>query len=127
MNDSFENKLIALSEKTFNKQLQNIDEDVLQRLRQSRQNAVEVAQMQVKTKSNAITVSFPSWLSPVSTATAFASIALIASSLWIQPVIQAELTASPLEDISMLMTSDEFELYENLDFYIWLEDEDNAS
>lgn len=136
MNDSFEKKLLALSTETFESQLKVIDSDVLKRLSEARHNATSIAlnssialkqaQQKLPSKGNTKTIQFPSWLSPVSTATAFASILLVSASLWLQPGIQTELNILPLEDISMLTASDEFELYENLDFYIWLEDENSA-
>jgi len=125
MRDSFEKKLNTLSQQTFDSQLDEIDDDILQRLKTSRLKAVASAHQSTQKQNNTVTVSFPTWLSSVSSATAFASIALVISSLWLHSDLtnQTELNASPLENIALLSSADELEFYENLDFYIWLEDE----
>ncbi len=125
MNETFETKLAQLSQQTFNQKLNEIDDDVLLRLKQSRLKAVNAASQ--ATTGNSIALGFPAWLSPISAATAFASVALIASILFLQPGFQSETNISPLDDIVLLSANDDFELYENLDFYIWLENEDSAS
>lgn len=124
MSDLFEKKLHDLSQQTFDSQLNTINDSVKQRLRQSRQQAI--AAIPQYSKANAIVINFPAWLSTVSTATAFASIAIVASLLWLQPEFNNESNMSPLDDISILTSNDEFEMYENLDFYLWLENEDSA-
>ena len=121
MNDEFEKKLQALSAQSFEAQLGELNDDVLIRLRQSRQRAISSIQL----KEKRIDVYFPAWLSPISTATALASVALISSSLWFQPDTKESGTTS-FDDVALLSSADELDFFENLDFYIWLESETNT-
>ena len=123
MNRSFEEKLQTLSQQTFNSQLNELDEDVLKRLRESRRKAIA----SIKPQGKRIEISFPSWLSTASTATAFASVALITASLWLGDDFTHQSTPTAMDDVALLSSTDDLEFYENLDFYIWLEDENNAS
>jgi len=50
---------------------------------------------------------------------AAASIAVLAVVLWFKPV-GSDLVAANVEDIELLTTADNLELYEELDFYRWL-------
>lgn len=101
--------------------------DVLSRLRQARANAVHTATTQSAKPSEVLTLSFPNWLAPASTVTAFASLAFVAIMLWTQADNFAHSSSATfIEDIAVLSSPDDLELYENLDFYIWLEHEDSA-
>lgn len=126
MNDDFEKKLKTLSQHTFDKQTNALDDNILKRLKASRQQAIDSMPPTKQSNSDSNDI-FPSWLSSVSTATAFASVALIISSLWLQTDIKTQSLATPLDDIELLSSTDELEFYENLDFYIWVEDEANSS
>ena len=124
MNNTFENKLHALAQQTFDAQLNEIDDRVLKRLKESRELAL--SNIKYSTKKN-VEISFPGWLSFASAATAFASISVIFVSLYLQPDLKQQSITTPLDDIALLSSDDELDFYENLDFYIWLEDENNAS
>ena len=101
--------------------------DVLSRLQQARANAVHAATTQHAKASEVLTLSFPNWLAPASTATAFASLAFVAITLWVQvDNFTPSSSATFIEDIAVLSSPDDLELYENLDFYIWLEHQDSA-
>lgn len=123
MNKSFENKLLDLSKNTFDEKSTQIDDDVLRRLRHARKTAV--ASLQTIPNDNVIV--FPSWLSSVSTITAFASISMIAVTLVLQPELSQVVSTSPFGDIALLSSTESLEFYENLDFYIWLDTQDNAT
>ncbi len=125
MNDSFEKKLQMLSQHTFDEKLNTLDSDVLTRLKESRQKAL-ASITATPVKKDKTEIFFPAWLPAASTATAFASAAVIATSLWMQPELSQQSIESPLNDIALLSASDDLEFYENIDFYIWLDDE-NAS
>jgi len=111
--------------------LDELDDSVLSRLQQSRQQAVKAA-TQLPKQSHAIAnvnpFAFPRWLTLVSTGATFATIALIVTLLWTppQPFPQQMQTHSFIEDINLLSQSEELELYQNLEFYLWLEDETNS-
>lgn len=122
MKDSFEDKLLVFSRETFNSKSNQLDDEILQKLRQARKNAI------ASTKQNKSTgVIFPTWLAPVSSVTVFASVSLIAVSLIFQPDLLSAIYPSPFDDVSLLSSSDSLDFYENIDFYIWLEAQDNAS
>lgn len=132
MNEIFEKKLQALSQQTFNHQLSELDDNVLMRLKASRQLALSSAKTNVNTSAKNLenptkeNFDFPGWLSSVSSATAFACVSLIAVSMWLQPDFKQQSITTPLDDVALLSSTDELEFYENLDFYIWLE-ESNAN
>ncbi len=109
--------------------LDEIDQNVLLRLRQARAAAIQAAARQENRNSDVIGLSFPGWLSPASAATAFATIAFVAITVWTQssPLTQPMMPSTMIEDIAVLSSTDDLDLYENLDFYIWLENEDSAS
>jgi len=117
----FEEKLQSLSLQLQDNQACDIDENIIQRLRESRLQAINNSR-----SGNAITLNFPAWLAPVSTVTAYASVALIAASLWLMPIAPTKNTL-PLDDLALFSASEELEFYENLDFYIWLESDNDAS
>ena len=124
------------SDEEFAKQLRQrllqstdeLNDDVLSRLRQARANAVNAATTQNTKPSEVLSLTFPNWLAPASTVTAFASLGFVAIMLWTQAdnFVHSS-SATFIEDIAVLSSPDDLELYENLDFYIWLENEDNAS
>ena len=59
---------------------------------------------------------------PVALVAVAASVAVVAISLHVlQP--KMPITAPGMEDMALISASDEFDLYENLDFYQWLEQE----
>ena len=126
MNDIFEKKLHLLSQQTFDAQLSELDDDILNRLKKSRQLALNSVK-QTTLENKKIEIHFPNWLSFASSATAFASVALITASLWMHTDFKMQSITTPLDDIALLSSADELDFYENLDFYIWLEEEENAS
>ena len=70
---------------------------------------------------------FPSWLIPASTGTAFATIALCITLFWTQPQLKENTQKNNfIEDINLLSQNDDLELYQNLEFYLWLEDETSS-
>lgn len=123
MSKSFEDRLLELSIRTFDEKNVNLDDDTLHRLRQARKEAIASSE----TKPDDSVITFPTWLSSASTATAFASISLIAITLLLQPELSQVVTSTPLDDIALLSSAESLEFYENLDFYIWLDTQDNAT
>lgn len=88
----------------------SLDADTLRELRLARSRAME-------------SLHKPRQLwQPLGTAALAAAIAALAVSLHINQYAEVE-PVSKIEDISLLGTSDELELYENLEFYQWLESE----
>lgn len=114
-------ELIKLSRQLLDDSLDELDDSILLRLRQSRQMALKAA-MQTSEKSSSLPVfEFPNWLAPVSAGATFATVALTFILFGTQPLPQQ--APNILEDIELLSQGEELEFYQNLDFYIWLEDE----
>jgi len=68
---------------------------------------------------------WPSWVLPASGFASIALVAVLTIGLWQQTGTEQNLLAN-LEDMSLLIASDDLELYEELEFYQWLADEQNA-
>ena len=113
-----------------------LDDSVLSRLRESRQMAIRVASLASSTKTSPVNVSdkkeinflFPNWLIPASTGTAFATIVLSATLFWMQPQFHHQINMqvhdnTVEDDINLLNQSENLEFYQNLEFYLWLENE----
>jgi len=128
MTDSVEQRLQELTSQTLDYKLDQLDDDVLASLRAARRNAIQasITRPVVAHAHSTHVINFPKWLSPVSTATAFASVALVTASFIFQPGANQIHQASPLDDLALLSSVEEIEFYENLDFYIWLEQSDHA-
>jgi len=102
--------------------LEELDDSVLSRLRQSRQLAINAA-LQTSTPNKENTFVFPNWLAPASTGAAFATIILSITLFWTQALPEKTHSNGFMEDMNLLSQSEELELYQNLEFYLWLEDE----
>jgi len=114
--------LEKLTHQLLDESLDELDDSVLSRLRYARLEALKVADSQSSGAAFAIP-RFPSWLAPVSTGTAFASIALMVTLFSFQPHSPEESSTILLEDIKLMSANEELEFYQNLEFYLWLEDE----
>lgn len=100
---------------------QSVDQlprDVLSSLKKRRARAVELAE-----KREARFWGFPEWL----TTGRVASIAIlvVAVSLWISPVGN-QLTGVPGDDLEVVAINEQLELYEDLEFFMWLSEKENA-
>lgn len=69
----------------------------------------------------------PTWLMPVGSLAVAATVAVLTVSVWLVPPETAVDGSMPsVEDIALLSDSEALEFYENLDFYLWLDDENKA-
>lgn len=127
-----EDEFIEFSRQLLDDSLDNLDDSVLSRLRQSRQLAINAAMQSTKQSKQTEPDSennflFPNWLVPASTGAAFATIALSVTLFWTQAPFQQTPQQyqenSFIEDINLLSQSEDLDLYQNLEFYLWLEDE----
>jgi hypothetical protein len=66
---------------------------------------------------------FPRWVTAGGLATAM--VIVMALSFW-QDSDRRSQTAGPVEDLEIMTTHEQLELYKDLDFYRWLETVDNA-
>lgn len=91
----------------------NLDAHVLSRLNQARHRALEA--------HDKPRIAWLDWLRP---APAFgaAAVAALAAVLWIgTPVQVAQPPANGFEDIEIVLAEDQLEMYEDLEFYAWLD------
>jgi hypothetical protein len=94
------------------------DEQTRMRLRSIRLKALEVAEQQVPWY-----LRFPRWVAAGGLATAI--VLVMAVSLWITAGRNA-IPVAQVEDLDILTTNEQLELYKDLDFYRWLESADNS-
>ncbi|HFE38538.1 MAG TPA: hypothetical protein ENK06_09025 [Gammaproteobacteria bacterium] len=117
-----EDKLVVLSRQLLDESLEGLDESILTRLRESRQKAVRQAAQQNKGNAEP-PFSFPVWLAPVGAGATFATVILTIALFWMQPLPQHNANEHFIEDLSLLTASEELEFYQDIEFYLWLEDE----
>ena len=120
-----EDEFVEYSRQLLDSSLETLDDSILSRLRQNRQLAINAA-LQSSTPNKEDTFVFPNWLAPASTGAAFATIILSITLFWTQPLPQKNHNNGFMEDINFLSQSEELELYQNLEFYLWLEDETSS-
>ena len=97
--------------------VEEMDASTKARLRDARREAVAASEEK----------SYAAWLMPVGSLAAAATVAVLTVSLWMTPPdegVNAQL--SPLEDFALLSDSESLEFYQDLDFYLWLDDEQKA-
>ncbi|MFT5116380.1 MAG: hypothetical protein ACI8P9_005751 [Parasphingorhabdus sp.] len=102
-------------------QLDNItvDDKTLQGLKLARYRALDSEQTRSNWKNN--------WLN-WKPAAAMASVVVISITVWLssnpsnqlQPVVES---LTEIENIEMLSSTDELEMYQNLEFYLWLDEQ----
>jgi hypothetical protein len=94
------------------------DDQTRIRLRSIRLKALEIAEQQTPWY-----VRFPRWVTAGGLATAMVLVMVV--SLWIAAGRNV-LPVTQVEDLDILTTNEQLELYKDLDFYRWLESTDNA-
>ena len=117
-----EDDFLIVTRQLLDNSLEELDDSVLSRLQKSRQLALKAA-LQTSEPDIKTSFIFPGWLAPVSTGAAFATIALSVTLFWTQPMPQKIHDNGLMDDINLLSQSEELDLYQNLEFYLWLEDE----
>jgi hypothetical protein len=109
--DQFLQKL----QSTLDRSVDELDDDTLRALRKARHKAVAASERR------------PAWLMPVGGLAMAATVAAFSVSLWMadsQPGVDVQLP--PLEDLALLGDAESLEFYEDLEFYLWLDDEKDA-
>jgi hypothetical protein len=100
---------------TLDQSVDELDDATLRALRSARHEAVAASKKR------------PAWSMPVGGLAVAATVAAFSVSLWLtdsQPGMNAQLP--PLEDLALLGDAESLEFYEELDFYLWLDDEKDA-
>ncbi|MGC3981558.1 MAG: hypothetical protein QM808_09880 [Steroidobacteraceae bacterium] len=114
------------SREIFDQQVAGQDARTRSRLNQARQAALEVARAQAGHGHSPLRAR---WMVPVGSAAALALVALTATQLLRpaveQPVIEAGSTPA-VDDLEIIASSDELEMLQNVDFYAWLETQQDS-
>ena len=102
---------------SLDQSVEEIDVSTQARLRAARREAVAASEVQ----------SHPAWLMPVGSLAAAATVAVLTVSLWMVPPDEGVDAQLPqMEDFALLSDSEGLGFYEDLDFYLWLDDEKKA-
>ena len=107
-----EHKLVNFAKKTLDRSIQNLDSHTLSRLQSARQTA---------RSANAESLSWgqPAWV------VAVAGLVIFTIAVWSTDSPEIT-TALPFEDVDILASADGWELYEDLEFYSWLAEDDQT-
>ncbi len=113
-------RLLKMSKTTLDQAADRLDDATLRDLRQVRYEALLAGKPAASGKR-------PAWLLPVGGLAAAATVAVLTVSLWLTPPENDPAAQfSPLEDLALLGDVESLEFYEDLDFYLWLDDEKEA-
>ena len=107
-----EQKFVSFAKQTLDDSIQNLDSQTLLRLQSARKTA---------RSANATPRSWgqPAWVA------AAASLAIFTIAVWSTDSPEIT-TALPFEDVDILASADGWELYEDLEFYSWLAEDDQT-
>ncbi|MEE8388576.1 MAG: DUF3619 family protein [Acidiferrobacterales bacterium] len=113
MNGS-EDKLIDQTRRVLDARADQLDDNIVARLRAGRLRATEVAARKNKR---------PAWINPVGGLVAATLVVGIATSLW---MANPSVPKHGIEDMEILASVESPEFYQNLEFYLWLEERARA-
>lgn len=100
---------------SLNQSAHELDDDTLRELHRRRHEALAASEKRAP------------WLLPVGGLAMAATVAAFSVSLWMaapQPGMEA---LPAVEDMALLGDAESLEFYEDLDFYLWLDDENNEA
>jgi hypothetical protein len=107
--------LLQQLKSTLDQSADALDDATLRELRLARHAAVEASQKR------------SAWLLPLGGLATAATVAAFSVSLWMaSPSPGVNDSLPPLDDLALLGDAESLEFYEDLDFYLWLEDEKDA-
>ena len=113
-------RLLKMSKATLDKAVDGLDDATLQDLRRVRREALLVGKPVGSDKRSG-------WLLPASGLAVAATVSVLTVSLWLMSPENDPVSQLPaLEDMALLGDAESLEFYENLDFYLWLDDEKEA-
>ncbi len=122
MTEKFENgqdaRFLGRVKEALDESVETLDHRTLERLRSARYRAVEVADEQPGWM-----LRLPRWLKVSGMATAAA--AVLVFSLWFASPRHDLVIKNP-EDFEIVLAKDQIDLYEDLEFYSWLADEEDT-
>ncbi len=110
MNKHDKDKLAVNIKQTLDDSVDSLDAQTLSRIRQVRSRAIE------QTEDRSL-----NWFGLMSGALATACVMVFAIMILLNSPDTSQMT--PIDDLDLISSSDNLELYEDLEFYEWLEDE----
>jgi len=113
-------RLLKMSKSTLDRAVDGLDDATRRDLRRVRRAALLAGKPAAGEKR-------PAWLLPVGGLATAATVAVLTVSLWLTPPENNPVAQlPPLEDLALLGDAESLEFYEELDFYLWLDDEKEA-
>jgi len=113
-------RLLKMSASALDQAVDELDDATLRDLRRVRREALLASKPVVSEKR-------PAWLLPMGGLATAATVAVLTVSLWLTlPENDPATQLPPLEDLALLGDAESLEFYEDLDFYLWLDDEKEA-
>ncbi len=91
----------------------------------SKQGLLSKGSDKYSTREKVQSEKWPRWVLPASGFASLALVVVLSIGLWQQAGISQNMIAS-IEDIPLLTATDDLELYEELEFYQWLAEDQNA-
>ncbi len=122
MTDQRDRKMLARVKEMLDQQVEELDTDTCERLRMARNLAVMKAASAPGFRWQSIPFRASHWKPVAAYALASLVVVTVAGWFWFsQPAELQEITV--LADLELLAAEEEPEFYEQLDFYLWLDDE----
>ncbi len=120
-----DDELIQAARLLLDESAERVSYKVKTRLQLAREQALSARRVQSAVLQTSGNMGFeaPAWLGPLSTSSVFASVILIFALIWLNPITDTMRQTSGLEDIEIIASANDWELYQDLDFYVWLSDE----
>ena len=112
--DHNEDELINLSRRALDRRADQLDDIVVARLRAARLRATEVAARKNER---------PAWINPIGGLVTATLVVGVATSLW---MANPTFPKQGIEDMELLASAESPEFYQDLDFYLWLEEQARA-
>jgi hypothetical protein len=111
-NDEFTRSLVT----QLDSALEGVTVDTQRQLRMARAAACEKAAVNRGV--------YARWLMSAGSLAAMAAVAVVSASLWLLPSdVSQQTQLAALEDLALLSDAEGLEFYQQLDFYLWLDDE----
>ena len=120
--DQSEQDFLLQVKKTLDNSSEQIDEITQARLGAARRRAIEAGRSPA---ASSVRDFLPSWITRHHSLAATAATMILAAALTLTlyPSRDRMVTTPQLEDLELLSSSDDLDLYQDLDFYLWMEDE----
>ena len=115
---SDDDKFLNSAQRSLREAEENLDPATIARLRAARRNAIEQG---LRSKSSL----WRAWLLPVGGAVAAGLVVIMAAALWFSP--PTNLIQANVDDVDLLTAHESPEFFADMEFYSWLDDDNDAS